>query len=255
VVGLVGTLAAEGAEAAQASANWFVHHAWIIPLVPFASGALTLFFGKRIPGKGAAFGIAAVFVAFVMAIGVLWSFAQGGGDVEQNIEWFTIGSLHLQLGVFVDGLTAVMLVVVTSVSLCVHVYSIGYMHGDQRFTWFYVVLSLFTAAMLNVVIANDLFQLLVGWEIMGVCSYLLIGHWWEEHVNSSSAIKARSYRLSTLSIAIRAIRPLATAPRTNASSGRFRPSPTCWQPCGSRTTRSGPGTRTQTMPSGSRCWR
>jgi hypothetical protein len=64
------------------------------------------------------------------------------------------------------------------------------MKGDVRYTWFYVVLSLFTSAMLVVVLANNLFQLLVGWEVMGVCSYLLIGHWWEDHVNSSSAIKA-----------------------------------------------------------------
>ena len=83
-----------------------------------------------------------------------------------------------------------MLVVVTTVSLCVQVYSLGYMHGDLRFTWFYVVLSLFTAAMLNVVIADNLIQLLVGWEVMGVCSYLLIGHWWEEKENSNAAIKA-----------------------------------------------------------------
>ena len=91
---------------------------------------------------------------------------------------------------YVDGLTAVMLVVVTAVSLAVHVYSLGYMHGDVRFTWFYVVLSLFTGAMLIVVIANNLIMLLVGWEVMGVCSYLLIGHWYEEHENSSAAIKA-----------------------------------------------------------------
>ena len=89
-----------------------------------------------------------------------------------------------------DGLTAVMLCLVTLVSLCVQVYSLGYMKGDVRFTWFYAVLSLFTAAMLNVVIANNLLQLLVGWEVMGVCSYLLIGHWWEEKTNSSAAIKA-----------------------------------------------------------------
>ena len=96
----------------------------------------------------------------------------------------------MQLGQYVDGLTAVMLVVVTGVSLCVHVYSLGYMEGDVRFTWFYVVLSLFTGAMLNVVVADNLFQLLVGWEIMGVCSYLLIGHWYEDKENSSAAIKA-----------------------------------------------------------------
>ena len=83
-----------------------------------------------------------------------------------------------------------MLVVVTTVSLCVHVYSLGYMDGDVRFTWFYVVLSLFTAAMLNVVIAPNLIQLLIGWEVMGVCSYLLIGHWYEEKQNSDAAIKA-----------------------------------------------------------------
>ncbi|MGH2577330.1 MAG: NADH-quinone oxidoreductase subunit 5 family protein, partial [Actinomycetota bacterium] len=65
-----------------------------------------------------------------------------------------------------------------------------YMKGDVRFTWFYVVLSMFTSAMLVVVLADNLFELLVGWEVMGVCSYLLIGHWWEDHVNSSSGIKA-----------------------------------------------------------------
>jgi NADH-quinone oxidoreductase subunit L len=90
----------------------------------------------------------------------------------------------------VDGLTAVMLVVVTSISLMVHIYALGYMHGDSRYTWFYVVLSLFTGAMLVVVLASNLFLLLVGWEIMGVCSYLLIGHWFEDHANSSAAIKA-----------------------------------------------------------------
>ncbi len=80
--------------------------------------------------------------------------------------------------------------VVTGISLMVHIYATGYMRGDSRYTWFYFVLSLFTAAMLVVILAPNLFELLVGWEIMGVCSYLLIGHWYEDHVNSSAAIKA-----------------------------------------------------------------
>ena len=129
-------------------------------------------------------------VAFVMSIGVLWNFVQGHGSYSASIPWFQVGPLHLELGVFVDGLTAAMLVVVTSVSLMVQIYSIGYMHGDRRYTWFYVALSLFTAAMLTVVISNNLIQLLIGWEVMGVCSYLLIGHWWEEKENSDAAIKA-----------------------------------------------------------------
>jgi NADH-quinone oxidoreductase subunit L len=168
----------------------FAELAWIVALLPFVSAALTLFFGKRSPGKGAFYGITAIGAGLVLSIGILLHFARSGPTYESSFEWFRIGSLRLQLGQYVDGLTAVMLIVVTTVSLCVHVYSIGYMHGDKRYTWFFVVLSLFTGSMLNVVIANNLFQLLVGWEVMGVCSYLLIGHWWEEHVNSSAAIKA-----------------------------------------------------------------
>jgi NADH-quinone oxidoreductase subunit L len=198
VVGLIGFLAADGGAAAEGAAehgeavfNWFVQNAWLIPLLPFASAVLILAFGKRTPGKGTAFGIAAVFVAFVLAMGVLWNWVDGGsGEYERNIAWFDIGSLHLELGILVDGLTAVMLVVVTSVSLMVHVYSLGYMKGDVRYTWFYFVLSMFTAAMLVVVVSSNVIQLLIGWEIMGVCSYLLIGHWYEQRENSNAAIKA-----------------------------------------------------------------
>ena len=194
MVGLINVLAQEGGEAAASTAaaapNWFVQHAFLIPLLAFASAALTLFFGKRTPGKGPVYGILAIGGGFVLSLGVLVSFIQGGGTFEHNIEWFTIGSLHQELGFYVDGLTAVMLVVVTSISLLVHIYSLGYMHGDKRYTWFYFVLSMFTGAMLVVVVASNLFQLLVGWEIMGVCSYLLIGHWYEDHANSSAAIKA-----------------------------------------------------------------
>ena len=190
MVGLIAVLGSEGAEAAAAAPNWFVQHAFLIPLLCFASGALTLFFGKRTPGKGPVYGILALSAGLVLSLGVLWGIAHNGGNYEHDITWFTIGSLQIQLGYFIDGLTGVMLLVVTSISLMVHIYSLGYMHGDKRYTWFYVVLSLFTGAMLVVVLASNLFELLVGWEIMGVCSYLLIGHWYEDHANSSAAIKA-----------------------------------------------------------------
>jgi NADH-quinone oxidoreductase subunit L len=171
--------------------NWFVQHAWVIVLLPFVSAALTLFLGRRTPGKGSLYGILAIGAGLVLSLGVLLQFVQhGGGRFEDSVAWFQVGPLHVEAGQLVDGLTAVMLVVVTSVSFAVHVYSVGYMHGDRRYTWFYVALSLFTGAMLNVVIAPNLFQLLVGWEVMGFCSYILIGHWWEEHENSSAAIKA-----------------------------------------------------------------
>ena len=187
----MGILAAEGGEAVSLGApNWFVEQAYLIAILPFLSAALTLFFGKRTPGKGPVYGVVAIGTGLILSLGAVWSFAQGGGPFEHNVHWFTIGPLEMELGIYVDGLTAVMLLVVTAISLMVHIYAIGYMHGDVRYTWFYVVLSLFTGAMLVVVVASNLFELLVGWEIMGVCSYLLIGHWFEDHANSSSAIKA-----------------------------------------------------------------
>ena len=164
--------------------------AWIIALLPLVSFFLIVFFGKRMPGGGAGIGIVAIGAGLVLSLMVLWHFVQGGEATESSVSWFEIGPLRFELGQFVDGLTAVMLLVVTLVSLCVQVYSVGYMRGDTRYTWFYAVLSLFTGAMLVVVVANNLFQLLVGWELMGVCSYLLIGHWWEEKENSNAAIKA-----------------------------------------------------------------
>ena len=179
-----------GAETLAGDPGFFLRNAWLIALLPFVSGVLTLTLGKRTPGKGPIYGIVALGTALLLSLGVLWHFVQGGGPAGAELRWFEIGPLQMTLGQYVDGLTAVMLVVVTSIALCVHVYSLGYMHGDVRFTWFYVVLSLFTGAMLNVVIADNLFQLLLGWEVMGVCSYLLIGHWWEEQANSNAAIKA-----------------------------------------------------------------
>ena len=175
---------------ATTAASGVIRFSWIIVLLPVVSALLTLFFGKRTPGKGAVYGIVAVGVGFVMSLMVLWNFVQGGGTYASQVNWFQVGSFHVQAGQYIDGLAAIMLVVVTAVSLSVHVYSLGYMDGDSRFTWFYVVLSVFTAAMLNVVIAPNLIQLLVGWEIMGVCSYLLVGHWYEEKQNSNAAIKA-----------------------------------------------------------------
>ncbi len=93
-------------------------------------------------------------------------------------------------GIRIDGLAAMMFLLVTFVSLMVQIYSLGYMEGDPRFTWFYALLSVFTMSMLVLVIADNLMILLVGWELVGVCSFLLIGFWWEEHLNSSAAIKA-----------------------------------------------------------------
>ena len=110
---------------------------------------------------------------------------------EKSVRWTPIGGgFDMEAGMRVDGLTAMMFLLVTVVSLMVQVYSTGYMHGDSRYTYFFSLLSVFTASMLLLVIANNMMMVLMGWELVGVCSFLLIGFWWEEHENSSAAIKA-----------------------------------------------------------------
>jgi len=165
--------------------------AWLIPALTLVSWAVILLLGKRLPGKGAPVGILAVGIGWVMSIGLLVQAAHGLTPYHWSGEWAPIGSgFSVPMGFTVDGLSAVLLFVVTTVSLFVQVYSVGYMHGDERYTFFFAKLSLFTGGMLIVVLADNLLLLLVGWEIMGVCSYFLIGHWWEDHANSRAAIKA-----------------------------------------------------------------
>src|SRR6266545_179151 len=125
-----------------------------------------------------------VFALFVIAVAAADAYHAGTG-------WAPIGQdFEIPLGMTVDGLAAVLLVVVTTVSLFVQIYSVSYMRGDERYTLFFAKLSLFTAGMLIVVLADNLLLLLVGWEIMGVCSYFLIGHWWEDAANARAAVKA-----------------------------------------------------------------
>ena len=110
--------------------------------------------------------------------------------VVREVTWFENGQARVRAGTHIDGLAVAMLVVVTLISLLVHVFSTSYMDGDRRYTHYFASLSLFSAGMLIMVTANNALQLLVGWEIMGLCSFMLIGHWWEERNNSNAALKA-----------------------------------------------------------------
>jgi NADH-quinone oxidoreductase subunit L len=164
---------------------------WLVPLLPFLAFFVILFFGKRMKSGGHTIGILAVGIAWIISIWGFIELATGSPAVEKSWTWFDFpGGFELELGMNYDFLAGVMFIVVTSVSLLVQIYSTGYMHDDSRYTWFYAALSLFTASMLFLVIANNLLQMLVGWEGVGVCSYFLIGHYWEEKENSSAAIKA-----------------------------------------------------------------
>jgi len=201
---------------------FFLDHAWLVPLIPAVSFVIILFFGKRMPRGGAEVGIAAVGASFVLACGTLVQWinrvrdadnahglgaaigaigrsvgrlgAEGSAaqvlPVVHHVTWFENAGVKLTVGVQIDGLAAIVMFVVTLVSLLVHVYSLEYMRGDRRFTHFYAALSLFTASMLLLVVADNTLQMLVGWELVGLCSFMLIGHWWEEKPNSDAALKA-----------------------------------------------------------------
>jgi NADH-quinone oxidoreductase subunit L len=165
--------------------------AWLVPALTLAAWALILLVGRRLPGKGAPFGILAVGAGWLLSLGILGGVIGGAEPYHLQRDWAPFAAdLHIPIGITVDGLAAVLLVVVTTVSLLVQIYSVGYMRGDKRYVLYFANLSLFTTGMLVVVLADNLLFLLVGWEIMGICSYFLIGHWWEDPANARAAIKA-----------------------------------------------------------------
>ncbi len=110
--------------------------------------------------------------------------------VRKIATWYRDGDTKITVGFHVDGFTVFMLFLVAFVSLCVHVYSLEYLKGDKRFTHYFAAVELFTGAMFWMVTSSSTVQLLFGWEVMGLCSFMLIGHWWEEHENSTAALKA-----------------------------------------------------------------
>ena len=116
--------------------------------------------------------------------------APTAGPVINQITWLQSGGVEHQVGTYVDGLSVTLLVIVSLVSLLVHVYAAEYVKGDRRFVHFFAFLSLFTASMLFFVLSSSILQMIVGWELVGVCSFVLIGHWWEENENSNAALKA-----------------------------------------------------------------
>ena len=168
-------------------------YAWVVTLLPLLSAAAIAAFGKHLPGKGSELGVIALLISFVLALGIAWqTFTAGIAEpFERSFEWSPLGGgFVLELGMLVDGLTAMMFVLVTLVSLMVHIYSREYMRGEPRFTYFFSMLSLFTFSMLLLVVANNTLLAIIGWELVGLCSYLLIGFYWEGKSNQDAANKA-----------------------------------------------------------------
>ena len=135
--------------------------------------------------------IGAVALSFVLSAMTLYSVAVEGARFNQTLyTWMQVGGLKMEIGFLVDGLTAMMMCVVTFVSLMVHIYTIGYMQDDDGYNRFFAYISLFTFAMLMLVMSNNMLQLFFGWEAVGLVSYLLIGFWFNKPTAIFANMKA-----------------------------------------------------------------
>ncbi len=165
----------------------------LIALAPLAGSLIAGFFGRQIGPKGAhTVTILGVAISAILSAKVLYDFSTGQADVfNENIyTWLTMGGLDFSVGFMVDSLTAMMLVVVTSVSLMVHIYTIGYMKGEAGYARFFSYISLFTFSMLMLVMSNNFIQLFFGWEAVGLVSYLLIGFYYNRPTAVYANLKA-----------------------------------------------------------------
>lgn len=169
-------------------------HAWLVPLLPAAAFLLVGLFLRQDKVASARLSIACSALSFLLALGVAWAVAGEGLTMQQpylvQAEWARIGSLTLTMGMLVDPMTALLLLVVTTVALLVQLYSVGYMAHDPGMGRFFAFLSLFAAAMLALVLATNFLQMYVFWELVGACSYLLIGFYYERISAREAAKKA-----------------------------------------------------------------
>jgi len=169
--------------------------AWLIPVFPAVAFVLIVFVTKKLKLLSALMAIAAMLLSFIVSLGVLFQ-VLGSHEITMNspreyfITWLNVPGVHIEAGILVDPLTAVMLFVVTLVALLVEIYSVGYMHGDEGFSRFFAYLSLFTFSMLGLVVANNYFQIFFFWELVGLCSYLLIGFYFYKNSAADANKKA-----------------------------------------------------------------
>ena len=172
-------------------------YAWLIPVLPLAAATIIglglISFSKwtsNLRQISAGFVVFMIGAAMTLSFGLLWSQLNGHAPYTQIIEWAAAGDFHLNMGYTIDNLTALMLVIVTTVAFLVMVYTDGYMAHDPGYVRFYAYLSLFSSSMLGLVISPNLVQIYIFWELVGMCSYLLIGFWYDRKAAADACQKA-----------------------------------------------------------------
>ena len=175
-----------------------LHLAWIIPALPLFGAVFLLLFGKRI-GEPVAGWIATALMslAFVWSLVMLVSLLDLPTEMRASVlnanvlwSWMPAGALHVDMGTFADPLSITWALLVTGVGTLIHLYSIGYMHGDERYSRFFAYLNLFAASMLILVLGSNFLVTFLGWEGVGLCSYLLISFWFERNSAAVAGKKA-----------------------------------------------------------------
>ena len=166
--------------------------AYLLLLVPLASFIVILFLGNLFPKRGAWVGIISIFAIAVQSAILFIGHIIPINDFSYvfSANWFQIGICRVDFGIVIDALSVIMLNVVNIVSLMVHIYSLSYMKGDKRLRHYYAYLSFFTFAMSLLVVSNNFIQTFVGWELIGLASYLLIGFWFQKKEASTASQKA-----------------------------------------------------------------
>ncbi|MFQ6033421.1 MAG: NADH-quinone oxidoreductase subunit L, partial [Candidatus Bipolaricaulia bacterium] len=167
-----------------------IEYAWLIPIFPFLAALLIAAYGRRMREGGGWIAIIFSFLSFALSVPVIID-ALKGKTLELVHTWFVIGSFQFNLGIYVDTLTALMLVVVSTISTLIVIYSIGYMGREGvRKPRYYAEISLFIGSMLGLILANNYLELYIFWELVGLCSYLLIGFWFERPAAAAAGMKA-----------------------------------------------------------------
>jgi len=170
-----------------------IQYAWLIPTLPALAYVLIVVFTKRSRVLSAGMSIVATIFGFLFSVGLLFELLKldpADRAISFGTTWLQINSLQANVGILIDPLSANMLLVVTLISALVQIYSLGYMKDDERFSIYYSYLSLFTASMLLLVVSNNYLQIFVGWELVGLCSYLLVGFWFFKPEAAAAAKKA-----------------------------------------------------------------
>jgi NADH-quinone oxidoreductase subunit L len=168
-----------------------VQYLWLIPVIPLVMAGLGALFKRDRRRLAASLAIGGMAASWLLSCAAFWASLSATPFRETwSFRWFDLAETSVQLGWVLDPLTAIMLMMVTFLSLLIFIYSLGYMEKDENFTIFFCFLSLFAAAMLGIVIANSLLLLFICWELVGLSSYLLIGFWYQKPAAAAAAKKA-----------------------------------------------------------------